>query len=130
MLACLWRTNLRRITMSVSSNKQRFDTIVIGGGQGGLAVGYYLARQGRDFVILDASDRIGASWRRRWDSLRLFTPTRYSSLPGMPFPAPANAFLTKDEVADYLQGNAARSPLPVLLSTVVDTLARPPERDR
>src|SRR5258708_21675450 len=128
MLACLWRTNLRRITMSVSSNKQRFDTIVIGGGQGGLAVGYYLARQGRDFVILDASDRIGASWRRRWDSLRLFTPTRYSSLPGMPCPAPANAFLTKDEVADYLEAYAARFHLPVRLGTVVDTLSREADR--
>ncbi len=114
--------------MSVSSNKQRFDTIVIGGGQGGLAVGYYLARQGRDFVILDASDRIGASWRRRWDSLRLFTPTRYSSLPGMPFPAPANAFLTKDEVADYLEAYAARFHLPVRLGTVVDTLSREADR--
>ncbi len=74
--------------MNVSSSKQRFNTIVIGGGQAGLAVGYYLARQGRDFVILDANNRTGASWRKRWDSLKLFTPARYSSLPGMPFPAP------------------------------------------
>ena len=72
--------------MNVSSSEQRFDTVVIGGGQSGLAVGYYLAMQGRDFVILDANDRIGASWRKRWDSLRLFTPARYSSLPGMPSP--------------------------------------------
>lgn len=97
---------------------------MVGGGQAGLAVGYYLAKRGRDFVILDANDRIGASWRKRWDSLRLFTPTRYSGLPGMPFLAPANAFLTKDEVADYLEAYAARFHLPVRLGTVVDTLSR------
>jgi putative flavoprotein involved in K+ transport len=114
--------------MNVSSGKQRFDTIVIGGGQAGLAVGYYLARQGRDFVILDANNRTGASWRKRWDSLGLFTPTRYSGLPGMPFPAPANAFLTKDEVADYLEAYAARFHLPVRLGTVVDRLSREDNR--
>ncbi len=114
--------------MSFSSSEQRFDTVVIGGGQSGLAVGYYLARQGRDFVILDANDRIGASWRKRWDSLRLFTPARYSSLPGMPFPAPAGAFLTKDEVADYLEAYVARFHLPVRLDAVVDTLSRKADR--
>ncbi len=114
--------------MNVSSSKQRFDTVVVGGGQAGLAVGYYLARQGRDFVILDANDRIGASWRKRWDRLQLFTPARYSSLPGMPFPAPADAFLTKDEVADYLEAYAARFHLPVWLDAVVDTLSREADR--
>ncbi|RPI26671.1 MAG: FAD-dependent oxidoreductase, partial [Chloroflexota bacterium] len=67
--------------------KERIDTVVIGGGQAGLTAGYYLARQKRDFLILDAHNRIGDSWRRRWDSLRLFTPTRFNQLPGMPFPA-------------------------------------------
>ncbi len=114
--------------MSFSSSEQRFDTVVIGGGQSGLAVGYYLARQGRDFVILDANDRIGASWRKRWDSLKLFTPARYSSLPGMPLPAPADAFLTKDEVADYLEAYVARFHLPVRLDAVVDTLSRKADR--
>jgi putative flavoprotein involved in K+ transport len=64
---------------------ERFDTIVVGGGQAGLAVGYYLVEQGRKFVILDAGERVGDTWRRRWDSLRLFTPARYDGLPGMPF---------------------------------------------
>jgi len=114
--------------MNVSSSEQRFDTVVIGGGQSGLAVGYYLAMQGREFVILDANDRIGASWRKRWDQLRLFTPARYSSLPGMPFPALAGAFLTKDEVADYLEAYAARFHLPVQLGIVVDTLTREADR--
>ncbi len=107
--------------MSFSSSEQRFDTVVIGGGQSGLAVGYYLARQGRDFVILDANSRIGASWRQRWDSLRLFTPTRYSSLPG-------DAFLTRDKVADYLEAYAARFNLPVQLDAMVDSLIREADR--
>ena len=62
-------------------NTERIDTVVIGGGQAGLAAGYYLARQGRDFVILDAHDRVGDSWRKRWDSLRLFTPASFNRLP-------------------------------------------------
>lgn len=114
--------------MNLTNSEQRFDTIVIGGGQAGLSIGYYLDRQGRDFVILDANDRIGASWRRRWDSLRLFTPARYSSLPGMPFPVPPDTFLTKDQVADYLEAYAARFQLPIWLNAVVDTLSREDDR--
>ena len=69
---------------------ERFDTIVVGGGQAGLSIGYYLMKQGRSFVILDANERIGGSWRTRtWSSLRLFTPARYDGLPGWGFPAPA-----------------------------------------
>jgi putative flavoprotein involved in K+ transport len=82
-----------------------YDTIVIGGGQAGLATGYYLKQQGLDFAILDANERIGDSWRKRWDSLRLFTPARFDGLPGMPFPA--SAYIpTKDELADYLSMQA------------------------
>ncbi len=114
--------------MKYTNSEQQFDTVVIGGGQAGLSIGYYLARQGRDFVILDASDRIGASWRKRWDSLTLFTPARYSSLPGMPFPGPADAFLTKDAVADYLEAYAARFQLPVWLGTAIDRLSREDDR--
>ena len=73
----------------MSGAPERIETIVIGGGQAGLAVGYHLTRQGRPFVILDANERIGDAWRKRWDSLRVFTPARYDGLPGMPFPAPA-----------------------------------------
>jgi putative flavoprotein involved in K+ transport len=89
------------------------ETVIIGGGQAGLAVGYHLARRGRQFVILDANQRVGEAWRRRWDSLRLFTPARYSGLPGMPFPAPPWTYPTKDQVADYLEASAARFELPV-----------------
>jgi putative flavoprotein involved in K+ transport len=110
--------------MNVTDSKQRLDTVVVGGGQAGLAVGYYLAMQERDFVILDAHHRTGTSWRERWDSLRLFTPAWISSLPEMPLSAPAGAFLTKDEVANYLETYAVRFHLPVRLNTFVDTLTR------
>ena len=71
---------------------ERFDVIVIGAGQSGLSVGYYLAQRGLRFVILDAHARVGDQWRRRWDSLRLFTPAQLDGLAGMPFPAKAGSF--------------------------------------
>jgi putative flavoprotein involved in K+ transport len=92
---------------------ERFETVVIGGGQAGLAVGYHLAKLGRNFVILDARARVGDVWRTRWEGLRLFTPGRLNNLPGMPFPADPHAFPTKDEVADYLEAYATRMRLPV-----------------
>lgn len=97
---------------------------MIGGGQAGLATGYYLSRRGVPFVILNASERIGDSWRKRWDSLRLFTPARYDSLAGMPFPGPSHAFPTKDEMADYLESYAARFDLPVRNGVKVDGVYR------
>jgi putative flavoprotein involved in K+ transport len=101
-----------------------FDTIIIGGGQAGLVTGYYLQQQGRDFVILDANERIGDAWRKRWNSLRLVTPARYSGLPGMPFPAPAYSHPTKDNMADYLTTYAARFNLPVRTAVKVDRLSK------
>jgi putative flavoprotein involved in K+ transport len=100
------------------------DTIVIGGGQAGLATGYYLKQQQRDFVILEANERIGDSWRKRWDSLRLFTPAQYNGLPGMPFPAQSHTFPTKDEMADYLETYARRFELPIRTGIRVDCLSR------
>src|SRR6266545_1641860 len=84
------------------------ETLVIGGGQAGLAVGYYLAKRTADFLIVDAHPRIGDAWRSRWDSLRLFTPARYHALPGMPFTGSPDAFPTKDQMADYLEAYAKR----------------------
>jgi len=101
---------------------ERFDTIVIGGGQAGLAVGYHLAERDVDFIILSDEARLGDNWRRRWDSLRLFTPARYSGLPGMPFPAPPYHLADKDEVADYLERYATRFDLPVRLDSRVRSL--------
>lgn len=91
----------------------QYDVVVIGGGQAGLAMGYYLARQGRSFVILDAATGVGHAWRTRWDSLKLFTPARYSALPGLPFPGDPEHYPGKDEVADYLDLFARTYSLPV-----------------
>ena len=104
----------------MKSRIEHVSTVVIGGGQAGLATGYYLSRRGLPFVILDASERIGDSWRNRWDSLRLFTPARYDSLAGMPFPGSGHAFPTKNEMADYLESYAARFDLPVRNGVKVD----------
>jgi putative flavoprotein involved in K+ transport len=100
------------------------DTVVVGGGQAGLAIGHHLARQGRPHVILEAADRIGSSWRNRWDGLRLFTPAKFDGLPGMPFPGPRHALPTKDEVAAYLETYAARFDLPVRTGVLVDEVAQ------
>ncbi len=88
---------------------ERIDTVVIGGGQVGLATGYYLTRQRCDFVILDAHARVGDSWRNRWDSLRLFTPASFNRLPGIPFPKSRDRVITKDEMANYLETMGASS---------------------
>jgi putative flavoprotein involved in K+ transport len=114
--------------MDGAGGAEQFETVIIGGGQAGLSVGYHLARRGRRFVILDANQRIGDPWRTRWDSLRLFTPARYDGLPGWPFPAPAWSFPTKDEVADYLEAYAARFDLPVRTGVRVDRLSREGDR--
>ena len=86
-----------------------YDTIVIGAGQAGLASAYYLQRAGSRFLVLDGGSQIGESWLRRWDSLRLFTPVRYSSLPGLPFPGEPYALPVKDDVARYLQSYVGHS---------------------
>ncbi|HET9725565.1 MAG TPA: FAD-dependent oxidoreductase [Gemmatimonadales bacterium] len=103
---------------------ETIDTVVIGGGQAGLSMGYHLARKGVRFAILEANQRIGDSWRQRWDSLRLFTPARFDGLNGMPFPGDANAFPTKDQMADYLEAYAARFSLPVRTGVRVDRVSR------
>ncbi len=88
-----------------------YDVIVIGGGQAGLAAGYHLARAGYRFTILEAAAGPAAAWRERWDSLRLFTPARYDSLPGKPFPGDPNHYPTRDEVVDYLTEYARDLPV-------------------
>jgi putative flavoprotein involved in K+ transport len=103
---------------------EHIETVIIGGGQAGLTAGYYLTKEDRPYVILDANERIGDAWRKRWDSLRLFTPACFSSLPGLPLSAPAWSFVTKDELADYLETYAARFELPVRTRISVDRLSK------
>jgi putative flavoprotein involved in K+ transport len=114
--------------MNGSGATERFDTVVIGGGQAGLAMGYHLEQRGQRFVILEAGERIGDSWRKRWDSLRLFTPARHDGLPGWSFPAPPWSFPTRDAMADYLEAYAARFELPVRTGVRVDGLRRDGDR--
>ena len=114
--------------MDGDSRTERFETVVIGGGQAGLSIGYHLAKRARPFVIVDANERIGDAWRKRWDSLLLFTPARYNSLAGGHFPAPGSSFATKDAIADYLQAYAARFDLPVRTGVRVDRLSREGDR--
>jgi putative flavoprotein involved in K+ transport len=105
-----------------------YDVAVIGAGQAGLAIGYFLLLQGKRFVILDAADSVGAAWRARWDSLLLFTPRRYDSLPGLAFPGDPDGYPTRDEVIAYLEGYAATFELPVELDSAA--AATPAEAPR
>lgn len=99
------------------------DVVVVGAGQAGLAAGYYLRRAGLSAVLLDRHERVGESWRERWDTLRLFTAAKYSGLPGMPFPGPRGRYPSKDEVADYLERYAREMSLPVRLGVHVRRVA-------
>ena len=110
--------------MISSGYRDHVETVVLGGSQSGLAVGYHLKQRGRPFVIVEAHERVGDAWRSRWDSLRLFTTARYDGLPGMPFPARRSSYPTKDEAADYLETYAERFELPVMPSVKVDRLTR------
>ena len=110
--------------MAVTQDTERFETVIVGGGQAGLAVGYHLTRQGHSCVILDANDRVGDSWRKRWPTLRLYSPALAAGLPGMPFPARSTYYPTGGEMADYLEAYARELGLPVRPRTAVDGLER------
>lgn len=110
--------------MDISAQGKVLDTVVIGGGQAGLSIGHALKQRGVDFVILDASERVGDAWRKRWDSLRLFTPARMNGLPGMDFPASGNTFISKDQMADFLEEYARNMQLPVRSGVRVEKLTK------
>jgi putative flavoprotein involved in K+ transport len=103
---------------------ERVETVVIGAGQAGLSVAFHLTRRGRQCVVLEANERVGDSWRGRWDSLRLFTPARFDALDGMPFPGSPQAFPTKDEMADYLESYASHFGFDVRTGTAVTGVSR------
>ncbi len=109
--------------MTSTITKHR-DVVVVGGGQAGLAVGYFLAQQGRDFTILDAAGEPAAAWRDRWESLKLFTSARYDALPGLAFPGDPDRYPTRDEVANYLTDYARRFELPVELNSRVRSIRK------
>jgi putative flavoprotein involved in K+ transport len=114
--------------MRIDGDVERIQTVVIGGGQAGLSVGYHLARRRLPFVILEGHDRIGDSWRKRWDSLRLFTPARFDGLDGMRFPAGRDVFPTKNEMAEFLEAYAGRFNLPVRTGARVERVSRQGDR--
>jgi putative flavoprotein involved in K+ transport len=103
---------------------EHLETVIIGGGQAGLAVGYHLKKRGRPFVILDANERVGDSWRKRWPSLRLYSPAKLDGLPGMPFPAPRHSFPSGLEMADYLESYAAQFDLAVVNGVAVTSVQK------
>ncbi|MGH8913700.1 MAG: flavin-containing monooxygenase [Acidimicrobiia bacterium] len=110
--------------MTDRSGSDYVDTLVIGGGQSGLAVGYHLSQRGLSYAIVDGNERIGDAWRHRWDSLRLFTPAWFNGLPGMPFPGYHWGFPSKDEMADYLENYARHFDIPVETGVRVERLFR------
>src|SRR4051794_9559373 len=104
--------------------QNHYDVVVIGAGQAGLTMGYELAQQGRQFLIVEAADSVGPAWRTRWDSLTLFTPRRYDSLPGLEFPGDPDGYPGRDEVIAYLESYAETHDLPVELGTEVRSVKR------
>jgi putative flavoprotein involved in K+ transport len=103
---------------------ERREVVVVGGGQAGLAIGYFLAQHGRDFTILEAAEEPAAAWRERWDSLKLFTPARYDALPGLAFPGDPDRYPTRDEVVAYLTEYARHFDLPVELNSRVRSITK------
>jgi putative flavoprotein involved in K+ transport len=111
-------------TSATGATGDDLEVIVVGGGQAGLAVGYFLAQQGRTFAILEAAEELAAAWRARWDSLKLFTPARYSGVPGLPFPGDRDAYPGRDDVVAYLSEYARHFALPVVLGSRVRAIRR------
>src|SRR3954453_14624600 len=107
------------MTLTSITGVQHREVVVIGGGQAGLAVGYFLAQQNRRFTILEAAGEPAAAWRERWDSLKLFTPGRRDGLPGRPFPGDPDTYPSRDAVVAYLEDYARDFQLPVELNSRV-----------
>ena len=104
-----------------------YDFVIIGGAQAGLSMAYHLTKMNKKFIIVDADKEFGASWLNRWDSLKLFTPTEYNSLPGLEFDAPKEYYPTKYEVADYFKKYAAKFEFPVQFNTLITSIRKTEE---
>ena len=111
-------------TTTHSQGRDDIEVAVIGAGQAGLALGHFLERQGRRFLILERAGEIAPAWRDRWESLTLFTPRRYSALPGMPFPGDPDGYPTRDEVIAYLERYVEAFELPVEVNSGVEQVER------
>jgi putative flavoprotein involved in K+ transport len=111
------------VNRRMSSRQEHFDIAVVGGGQAGLAMGYYLREKGLRFAIFERGASIAPAWHERWDSLTLFTPRRYSALPGLPFPGDPDGYPTRDEVIAYLERYAETVALPIELNSEVRRLS-------
>jgi putative flavoprotein involved in K+ transport len=109
---------------AIPASRERYDVAVVGAGQTGLAIGSFLAGQGREFGIFERAGQIAPAWRERWDSLTLFTSRRFSALPGLPFPGDPTGYPTRDEVIAYLVRYAETFELPVELNSEVKELHR------
>lgn len=117
-------STVERMERREPAQENHHEVVVVGAGQAGLAVGHHLRQRGVHFLIAEAGDAVGHSWAGRWDSLRLFTPARYSGLPGTPFPGDRDSYPGKDHVAEYLADYAHRHDLPVRLDTRVRRISR------
>lgn len=106
---------------------KKYESVIIGGGQAGLAMGYFLKKEKLSFVIIEKNGNVGDSWRQRYNSLVLFTPRQYSSLPGLQMIGPSEDFPTKDDMADYLNDYVKHFDLPVMLNTNVTQLNKLPD---
>lgn len=111
-----------------AAGAEHVETVIIGAGQAGLSTAYHLTRRGRPCLVLEADDRVGDVWRNRFDSLRLFTPAAYDSLPGLPWSMPRWEFPTGHQMADYLEAYAAKLGLPVRTGVSVDSLTKQGDR--
>jgi putative flavoprotein involved in K+ transport len=105
---------------------EQHEVVVIGAGQAGLAAGYHLAQRGIDYRILEASPRVGDTWRNRYESLRLYSPANGDGLPGLPFPLGRNEFPTGRQMGDYLESYAGHHGLNVRTGTRVEHLRAAP----
>src|SRR5215208_1715599 len=112
-----------RVKTDKDGPREQLEVAVVGGGQAGLAMGFYLRRQGGRFVIFERGDSIAPAWRERWDSLKLFTSRGYSSLPGLPFQGDPDDYPSRDEVIGYLDRYAETFELPIELNSEVRRLS-------